>query len=336
MAADQNPLRLLSLDGGGVRGLSSLVILRRIMHVPGQREASGRRQPLRPCEYFDMMAGTSTGGLIAIMLGTLRIDINECISAYLDLAPKIFPKNGFISDNKVTRLFKAAHGTARFGTKELECEIKRLLAKHLELDGDAIFDQADKTEEGCRVVACAGSSSANRPVRLRSYSSDWEPTARATSAGPLYFDPISFGSPPKKYIDDALHHNNPVRVLWDEANTVWKEQSGRNIACIISIGTGKPPPRAVGERADQLLRSLVKMVTDTEAAAQGFSDENYYRDEAERPAYFRFNVEQGLEDVGLEEWEQFEKLTEATDAYLDSRRQEVGACVNSLLSVPGM
>lgn len=59
--------RLLSLDGGGVRGLSSLLILREIMNDIEQRiDAS---EVLKPSEYFDLIGGTGTGGLIAIMLG---------------------------------------------------------------------------------------------------------------------------------------------------------------------------------------------------------------------------------------------------------------------------
>jgi hypothetical protein len=60
--------RILSLDGGGVRGLSSLLILRDIMKGIGQPVDA---TDVKPCEYFDLIGGTSTGGLIAIMLGTL-------------------------------------------------------------------------------------------------------------------------------------------------------------------------------------------------------------------------------------------------------------------------
>jgi hypothetical protein len=49
-------LCLLSLDGGGVRGLSSLQILRQLM------ESIDPESPPKPCEYFDMIGGTSTGG----------------------------------------------------------------------------------------------------------------------------------------------------------------------------------------------------------------------------------------------------------------------------------
>lgn len=49
-------VRLLSLDGGGIRGLSALMILRQLM------ETINPDAPLKPCDYFDMIGGTSTGG----------------------------------------------------------------------------------------------------------------------------------------------------------------------------------------------------------------------------------------------------------------------------------
>jgi hypothetical protein len=84
------PLRILSLDGGGVRGISSLLILKDIMDEIGKDEQKNHvekgEEPVtsdenkeeteydgtvRPCDYFDLICGTSTGGLIAIMLGRL-------------------------------------------------------------------------------------------------------------------------------------------------------------------------------------------------------------------------------------------------------------------------
>jgi patatin-like phospholipase/acyl hydrolase len=74
--ASQRPLRILSLDGGGVKGLASLQILNELMgQVRRQQRASGiggSQELLRPCEYFDLICGTSTGGFIAIMLGRLK------------------------------------------------------------------------------------------------------------------------------------------------------------------------------------------------------------------------------------------------------------------------
>jgi predicted acylesterase/phospholipase RssA len=79
-------LCLLCLDGGGVRGLSTLLILKRLM------ESINPSNPPKPCDYFDMIGGTSTGGLIALMLGRLAMPVDEAIAAYIALAPKIFTK----------------------------------------------------------------------------------------------------------------------------------------------------------------------------------------------------------------------------------------------------
>jgi patatin-like phospholipase/acyl hydrolase len=70
------PLRILSLDGGGIRGLSSLFVLKELMaQVERERAEVGPppAEPLRPCEVFDLICGTSTGGLIALMLGRLEM-----------------------------------------------------------------------------------------------------------------------------------------------------------------------------------------------------------------------------------------------------------------------
>ena len=79
-----NDIRILALDGGGVRGLSSLMILQNLMSTIDPDS------PPKPCDYFDMIGGTSTGGLIAIMLGRLRMTVDECIAAYTSLSDKVF------------------------------------------------------------------------------------------------------------------------------------------------------------------------------------------------------------------------------------------------------
>ena len=51
----EHDLRLLALDGGGVRGLSTLQILKQLM------DTIDPESPLKPCDHFDMIGGTSTG-----------------------------------------------------------------------------------------------------------------------------------------------------------------------------------------------------------------------------------------------------------------------------------
>ncbi|KAL1978749.1 hypothetical protein VTN31DRAFT_1608 [Thermomyces dupontii] len=86
--ASQDLLRILSFDGGGIRGLSSLLILENIMEKI--RESKGLKDVPRPCEQFDLIGGTSTGGIIAIMLGRLGMSVDECIRAYRKFAQQAF------------------------------------------------------------------------------------------------------------------------------------------------------------------------------------------------------------------------------------------------------
>jgi len=71
------PVRILSLDGGGVRGISSLYILQELMNQMRRTKAATspgvQVETPRPCEVFDLICGTSTGGLIALMLGRLEM-----------------------------------------------------------------------------------------------------------------------------------------------------------------------------------------------------------------------------------------------------------------------
>lgn len=95
-------LRLLSLDGGGIKGLTTLLILKRIFRT--LREVGHLDEEPKPYEVFDLIAGTSTGGIIAIMLGRLHMTIDECITAYEIVGKRVFGKKP--SGGQVGRLFK--------------------------------------------------------------------------------------------------------------------------------------------------------------------------------------------------------------------------------------
>lgn len=125
-------LCLLSLDGGGVRGLSSLFILKRVM------EAIDPKNPPKPCDYFDMICGTSTGGLIALMLGRMGLSVDEAIAAYDELSPRIFSKVHH-------RLTLKGKVQGRFNHEALEAGVKTLLINK-GFDADALLK--DSLEQG--------------------------------------------------------------------------------------------------------------------------------------------------------------------------------------------
>ncbi|OTB07612.1 hypothetical protein M426DRAFT_317916 [Hypoxylon sp. CI-4A] len=94
---DGTPVNLLALDGGGIRGICELRVLDEIMRRV-QKVQNLEALP-RPCDYFHLMAGTSTGGLIAILLSRFKLTTAEAINVYYDFSKKIFSKknqDGFV------------------------------------------------------------------------------------------------------------------------------------------------------------------------------------------------------------------------------------------------
>ncbi|KAI9373162.1 serine hydroxymethyltransferase-domain-containing protein [Aspergillus egyptiacus] len=83
----------LGKDGGGVRGYSMLILLQELMHriyVETEGKPPRRDQIPKPCDHFDLIAGTGTGGLIALMLGRLRLDLETCKDVYVRMTRRVF------------------------------------------------------------------------------------------------------------------------------------------------------------------------------------------------------------------------------------------------------
>lgn len=113
----------LFADGGGVRGYSMLILLREFMHQTYERihsipegsldedrpERTSDDADPRPCDYFELIAGTGTGGLIAIMLGRLRMSIVDCMRVYVEMTRRVFETDKTIAGIPYrSTLFKAS------------------------------------------------------------------------------------------------------------------------------------------------------------------------------------------------------------------------------------
>ena len=81
-------VRLLALDGGGVRGIASLIVLHEIMEEIKRR--TNAAESCRPADYFELAAGTSTGGIIGIMLFRLHMKTEDAIREYFKIGEQIF------------------------------------------------------------------------------------------------------------------------------------------------------------------------------------------------------------------------------------------------------
>ncbi|SPQ22632.1 1f99ae8a-4da0-4fc0-93be-a6c3ebe73771 [Thermothielavioides terrestris] len=320
-------LRLLALDGGGVRGLSSLMILRRLMEsVDPDADA-----PPKPCDYFDMIGGTSTGGLIAIMLGRLRMTVDECIDAYTTLSDRIFKKK----NHRVTITGKLQ---GRFDGAELERAVKAILVNR-GLGEDALLKDPDSP---CKVFVCATSKETGQTVCLANYRSPrrdnsdllnattiWQ-ACRATSAATTFFDPIAIGPFNQEFVDGAFGANNPVYELWNQAKDLWGDQLRGNLRCLVSIGTGLAALQPVRDDVLGISATLKAITTETEKTAEQFRRDKSDLDDEGR--YYRFNVDRGLEEIGLEESTKKKEIAAATQRYLESQAvfKQMKACANNI------
>jgi patatin-like phospholipase/acyl hydrolase len=184
--------------------LSSLLILRRIMRQlrlkldPGDEDNAH----ISPCDQFDLICGTSTGGLIALMLGRLRMSVDECIDAYIKLSKAIF------DERKSFPELRRLGGSAQYAASAMEEKMKYIIRLKT---GDEDAKMKDPLKEKCCktfVVAIARDYADAPPFIFRTYSTEefaaddctiWQ-AARATSAAKHFFDPVTFGMPGITYI----------------------------------------------------------------------------------------------------------------------------------------
>ena len=224
-----------------------------------------------------------------------------------------------------------------FDHTELERLVKEAITESpLKLKDDAPLT----TDEAvcCKTfVVSLRTRAADIPVLMRTYSTRtddafqakiWE-VARATSAAPTFFQPISIHG--SLYEDAGTGWNNPTIEAIAEAHSIWPN---RPIGCLLSIGTGLEKSKKLGDGSSEpyswLLSKLVPKRSFKLDVARYCVDcltscEKSHHDACSKFAdrivvdanYFRFNVPQGLSEIGLEEWEKIGNIVDLTKMYMD-------------------
>ena len=114
------PKRILALDGGGLRGIVTLGYLNRIEELLKKRHGGG--DGFRLAHYFDLVAGTSTGSIIAAGLA-LGMSVEELTNLYMDLGKQVFRKSRW----------RQGILRARYSHDKLSANLKKILGQRTTL-----------------------------------------------------------------------------------------------------------------------------------------------------------------------------------------------------------
>lgn len=151
-----------------------LIIVQELMHrtfVEIEGRAPRRHEIPKPCDHFDLIVGTGTGGLIAIMLGRLRLDLETCKELYVRMTRMVFQTDKTIAGIPYrSTLFKAS---------KLEEAIRSAVREHTVYDGEG-NDSAEI--EMVSPLNAASRSSAGLPQRHASNASTVSFSARSPAA----------------------------------------------------------------------------------------------------------------------------------------------------------
>lgn len=223
--------RVLSLDGGGIRGVFSASVL----------AAIEEQLDVRVADYFDLIIGTSTGGIIALGLG-MGLSARDILDFYTENGPRIFPSTFFHQ-----RFVRGVRHLVRY--KHSEKPLKAAL--------EAVFGDRRLGESTKRLVitsfdAVAGDvhlfKTSHHPKFTRDFRDKVVDVALATSAAPTYL-PGHHPGDGRRFIDGGVWGNCPAPLGILEAITVLG--AARESVEVLSIGTTEAP-FSVGKAASRL------------------------------------------------------------------------------------
>ncbi len=228
--------RILSIDGGGIRGVLALEILRQIEAKVQQRHGVALHQ------YFDLIAGTSTGAIIATLI-CWGMPVEQIATLYRERARDIFAPNVWLRRHK-----------SRFRNDRFE---KFLRATLVEADGTPALLGTLRLKTLLLVVMRNATTGSTWPIcnnphakfndrALPDCNLDlplWQ-IVRASTAAPTYFEPelLALGEQKSHFIDGAVSpYSNPALIAFLFASLPGYRigfETGEERLLLVSVGTG--------------------------------------------------------------------------------------------------
>ncbi|KAM9637560.1 85/88 kDa calcium-independent phospholipase A2 isoform 1-T1 [Morphnus guianensis] len=225
----RNHDRLLCLDGGGIRGLVLIQLLLAI------EKAAGR--PIR--EIFDWIAGTSTGGILALaIVHGKSMDYMRCL--YFRMKDMVFRGSRPYESEPLDEFLKKEFGE---NTKMTDVQKPKVMVTGTLCDRQPaelhLFRNYPVPET--KTSTEYKTSASFKPLTQPEDQLVWR-AARCSGAAPTYFRPIG------RFLDGGLLANNPTLDAMTEIHEYNKtlikkgqRQQVRKLGLVVSLGTGKPP-----------------------------------------------------------------------------------------------
>jgi patatin-like phospholipase/acyl hydrolase len=245
------PKRILALDGGGLKGILTLGYLEALEQRLRQRH--GNDPDFRLSDYFDLIAGTSTGAIIAACLA-LGMSVGEVLEKYQKLGRNVFSRDWLRQG--VIR--------ARYDKERLESELKTVFGSETTLGSDrlrtGLLVMAKRLDTGSpwpmsnnpKGKFFRNNDSTSHLISNADYPL-WK-VVRASTAAPTFFDPEEItiieqpGMKPERgqFVDGGVSpFNNPslqalLFATLKGYNLNWS--SGADNLLLVSVGTGRSDP----------------------------------------------------------------------------------------------
>ncbi len=224
MATDQDdskPFRILSLDGGGVRGVFSAKIL----------ELIEKKLGIKINQHFDLIVGTSTGSISAAAVAT-DYDLDQLVQQYTEMSKEVFPPQG------ISRCWKGLF-SSQYKTEPLENFLKDAFGEIRmgQIDRPLILNATNVTKRKVHLFKSRYQEGLRRGDYVRDGDVPLYRAVLASCAAPLYFDPVEIDSN-TLVCDGGVWANNPALVGYVDAISNFKRDPAD--IKILSIGTGTP------------------------------------------------------------------------------------------------
>ena len=319
---------VLSIDGGGIRGVIPAVILN---YIEKRLQSRADKPNATLADYFDLVAGTSTGGILACYyLHPSRYSASDAIDMYVEHGKEIF-------NRKLLR-----YGVAR--EKYPATGLEKVLNDCM---GDTTLAQ---TRKNCMITAydvterkaVFFTSPEARKYEYKNYL--LRDVARATSAAPTYFEVAavkSTGGAASYLIDGAMYAGNPTMCAVVEANkTVFESCANPAITdlYIVSVGTGKEKKKYDYRKAKDWgaigwAKPVIDILLSASAEVVDYQMRQLFAVAGCRDCYVRLEPELGNAKPDMDDASDanIRQLKDAGEGFVKDHLDELDDIVNRLL-----